>query len=87
MVAIDKPYVFDPCPDFDDEGRPFNLKVFDDRHGIAVLKQVTVTVFDGTHIVVALSLRGLWPFVRALWADIIGFIAIGVFRAAFWAIR
>jgi hypothetical protein len=84
VVAFDQADVFDFGAHFHDRGRAFDLQVFDQSHGVAVLQHIAVGIFPNFGGFSRWRFSGV-PFMAATGAD--QQIAIGVteFVLAMWA--
>lgn len=68
VVAIDQTNVFHFGTDFDHTGGAFELEVFDQGHGVAVLQDIARGILENLAIF-NFRLNTLGPFVRTFWTD------------------
>src|SRR5476649_1632782 len=85
VVAVAQADVLDLGADLDHQGRAFDLEVFDDRDGVAVLQDVAYRVFLHGFIAGCFGLAIGGPFMGAFRADQLGAVFVGVFGIAFRA--
>lgn len=78
VVAIDQTNVFHFGAHFDHTGRAFELEVFDQGHGVAVLQDIAGGIFENL-AGFNFRLNMLRPFVRTFWTDEIFAIFISEF--------
>ena len=87
VIAIDQSDVFHLGTDFHHQRRALHFQILDHRDGIAILQGIAVGIAKDFCLVTALLGCRLRPFVRALGADEIRAVFVGVFGIALGAVR
>src|SRR5690606_36059574 len=81
VIALDQADVLHLGADFHHSRRALDLQVLDDRHAVAVLQDVAVSVAHDS-LVIGLARCVSRPLVRTLRAHVQGLIQVGVFGTA-----
>ena len=81
VVALLQAYAFDFGALFDDHRTAFDFQVFNQYHGVSVLQNRAVGIFD-IQAFIGGRCFGFVPFVGAFGADILSAVFVGVFRLA-----